>query len=120
MNDERHARIPRLVWTMSPQVRFGTSEEAPCIGNTTVLQSRVPSYPLVPDKSQGDCSTDTRGENIIASDGPLAKQGPGYPFRASPKPHAEQKKESKRPTSVPKRVPKANLCQSSARIRQRH
>ena len=28
-------------------------------------KSRVPSYPLVPDRSQEDCSKNTRGENLV-------------------------------------------------------
>ena len=117
MNDEKHDRSSETREEPASQVEVEPRKRNRATEFTDVPQSRVPSYPLVPDRSQGDCSKNTRGENLVTSDGPLAKQGPSFPFRASPKLHAEQKKEGKRPASVPKRVPKANLCRSSARIR---
>lgn len=83
----------------------------------TCLSHEFPPTRWSPTEAKGTARKTLEGKNLVTSDGPLAKQGPSFPFRASPKPHAEQKKEGKRPASVPKRVPKANLCRSSARIR---
>ena len=62
MNDEKHDRSSETREEITSQVEMEPRKRDRATEFTDVPPSQVPSYSLVPDRSQGDSSKNTRGE----------------------------------------------------------